>query len=358
MWQNVSQFDDEIDEDDMEWERIPPGDPLVDSELRNRRQAEEDAALAQALAMEQDEEVEEAPQTSFNPLRRILPTSFFSSNTRGIGAARDRMQSNYNEAAALEAAKRASREAQKRAAAVSIPIRSQDDDEDTALIRALEASKHEEDLRLMAIQEEEMRRMREEEEEERTMQEILRKSAEEAERQEREAERADLEARYQESLRLDREKEQRAREAERIAREAEERERLEAERRELEEAMKLSEELSSEQRKKEALLEKLARLPVEPPSGSQDATTALQIRLPTGIRMERKFFTDKDSLRTVRDYIDSLPVVDENKFKNVVPDSYKLVADFPRREFDESVSATLLRQAGLTGRTVLTVEPL
>jgi hypothetical protein len=301
--------------------------------------------------------MEEVPEPSFNPLRRILPTSFFSSTTKGIGAARDLMQSNYDEAAALEAAKRASREQQKRAA-VSIPIRSADEDEDTALRRALEASKAEEELRLMAIQEEQMRRMQEEAEEERAMQEILRKSAEEAERQEREAERADLEARYQESLRLDREKEQRAREAERLALEAEERERQEAERRELEEAMKLSETLSSEELQKESWRAKLARLPSEPSDGSSDAVSTLQIRLPTGIRMGRKFFTDKDTLGTVRDYIDSLPIVDENKFKNVVPENYKLVADFPRREFDWSTSGTSLRNAGLTGRTALTVEPL
>lgn len=307
------------------------------------------------MAMSQEDEADEEQQPSNNPLRRILPASFFSSNTKGISAARERMQAEYDESAAIEAAKRASREQQKRAK-ISIPIRSVNEDEDTALIRAIEASKHEEDLRMMAVREEEERRQREMEEEERLMQEILRKSAEEAERLEREQERADLEARYQESLRLDREKEQRAKEAERLAREVQERERQEAELRELQEAMQLSEALNTEQLKKERLAEKLARLPSEPPAGTTEAVTSLQIRLPTGIRIERKFFADRDSLGTVRDFIDTLVLSDENKFKNVVPDDYKLVADFPRREYDSSVSATSLRSAGLTGRNVLTVE--
>jgi hypothetical protein len=103
----------------------------------------------------------------------------------------------------------------------------------------------------------------------------------------------------------------------------------------------------------------LKQLPAEPDKSAANATL-LVIRLPNGERIERRFVADVDTIQTVRDFIDTRAVVDPAKYESVLAKSgeYKLVADFPRREFSASDGALTLASAGLTKRALLVVHML
>lgn len=256
------------------------------------------------------------------------------------------MQTIHDESATIAAAKQASLKQQRILG-----------NEEAQLERALQASLIEEEERNQRALEEQRRLREEEEEEARLLEQALRQSVEEAERKAREAERLEQDARYQESLRADRQKAERLLLAARLEEERLQALQFEQERKELEEAMKLSEALTAEQTREEVLKAKLAALPSEPAS-SEFGVVALQIRLNTGVKIERRFIASRDTMGTVRDFIDTRLLVDAAKFAPLLLEEYKLVADFPRREFLSDKNDKTLQELRLTVRTSLAVEPL
>lgn len=148
--------------------------------------------------------------------------------------------------------------------------------------------------------------------------------------------RQEQDAAYNESLLLDKIKE-----------EALERARAEAEAAALAKAEE-EERMHREERKvKRALLkslsEKEAALPEEPQAGADDSVV-LVVRLPRGGRCSRRFNT-ADKLQSVFDFVD----VSNKESGEVIPGSYNLVSQFPRRVFEEGGEKSLA-DAGLVSK--------
>lgn len=117
--------------------------------------------------------------------------------------------------------------------------------------------------------------------------------------------RAQQDSEFQESLAVDRAKE--------------ESEREEAERMQLVE--------DQQKAKREQQEAKRRRVPAPPPQDSPAQTAELAIRLPSGKRLQRRFYTT-DTMRNVYDYV-------ETECDDLAEGSYELMSAYPRRTFTD-----------------------
>jgi UBX domain/UBA-like domain len=143
--------------------------------------------------------------------------------------------------------------------------------------------------------------------------------------------RQEQDAAYYESLELDKLK---AEEQERIKRE--EREAMQA-------AQKDSERIEKEAKEAAAALQltlaaKEASLPKEPPLGDPDAVQIV-VRLPGGGRLQRRF-RSSHLLSSIFDFVD-ITTSKESSSSQLLPGSYSLVSQFPRRVFEDGGVDTL-----------------
>lgn len=109
------------------------------------------------------------------------------------------------------------------------------------------------------------------------------------------------------------------------------------------------EEKSRLERAASLLDEKRARIPAAPPANCDQPTAELLIRLPSGKRMQRRFYASN----TIGDVYDFVDVESGSELQD---DSYCLVSPFPRKSFsDRSVT---LSEADLSNKAVLVVDRL
>lgn len=99
---------------------------------------------------------------------------------------------------------------------------------------------------------------------------------------------------------------------------------------------------------KEEQLENLLKQVPDEPEESAPNTTKLNIRLPNGKRLERRF-GESNTLQNVRDY-----VISQSKETGFVDTDFDFINSFPRQVFS-NLDATL-KELGLVGRALLVVE--
>jgi hypothetical protein len=102
-----------------------------------------------------------------------------------------------------------------------------------------------------------------------------------------------------------------------------------------------------------SLASKQAALPPEPSPSEPDyaATFTIMVRLPDGSRKGRRF-RPTDSVASVFDYVDV-----QSQGGGLVPHSYRLVCQFPRRVFAEGAEGSL-GDSGISGDQAMLVELL
>merc|ERR1712137_799318 len=98
----------------------------------------------------------------------------------------------------------------------------------------------------------------------------------------------------------------------------------------------------------EEALQSLAKQVPEEPDASAPSTTKLNIRLPNGKRLERRF-AETNTLQNVRDY-----VISQSKETSFVDTDFDFINSYPRQVFSD-LSASL-EELGLVGRALLVVE--
>jgi len=89
-------------------------------------------------------------------------------------------------------------------------------------------------------------------------------------------------------------------------------------------------------------------VPVEPEAGTVGPIADITFKLPDGERLSRRFFIST-TLMGLMYYIGS---------KGFIPAEYKLVQNFPKRQFEEDEMNLTLEELGLTRREILYVEEL
>ena len=75
------------------------------------------------------------------------------------------------------------------------------------------------------------------------------------------------------------------------------------------------------------------------------------MRLPDGTRMHRRLLED-DTIGTLRNWV-KLQKLDKG---DAVPDSFSIVMDYPRRQFDNDLMT--LKEAGMSPRAAIIIHSL
>eukprot|EP01026_Neomeris_dumetosa_P030130 TRINITY_DN24180_c0_g1_i5.p1 TRINITY_DN24180_c0_g1~~TRINITY_DN24180_c0_g1_i5.p1 ORF type:complete len:490 (-),score=79.85 TRINITY_DN24180_c0_g1_i5:574-2043(-) len=158
--------------------------------------------------------------------------------------------------------------------------------------------------------------------------------------------REEQDAAYVESLRLDQQKEE---EKERQIQRKKEEELLkiqEEERLRQEEEEKIKQQNELEESKQRRRMQKQSQLPLEP--SKEEPGSTVRIKLPDGTTTHRRFY-EHDKVGVIFDYVESLD--------NLTCWNFKLVTQYPQRQFTSDDFELTLKEADLCPSAVLYVSP-
>jgi len=107
-----------------------------------------------------------------------------------------------------------------------------------------------------------------------------------------------------------------------------------------EEEQRQMQEMQRQEEHQRLLQTKKAELPAEPSDGENENTVSVMIRLPDGSKLSRKFLLSH-KIQFVFHFVDI--------YTDLMPNSYRLLTQFPRRVLDQDSTFTLY-EAGLTSK--------